>query len=180
MAKQGIGNLSDKITQLINQGQKLFADKNIQKLEKIFENIEKITLHGEALGLRAMDSIDEANKTVVAFRNTMTTLTEQFKVLSADIARELKNANSSLGDIKEVTTPTLKKLMRTVKNFNRVTLRVERTLKRGDYNLKKLFEPVLVDIEIMGNQISDLMKQVEQNPNDLLFKSRKRKKGPGE
>ena len=180
VTKKGIGNLSEKITQLVDQGQKLLTDKNIQMLEKIFDNIERITSHGEALELKAIDSIDEVNRTVVAFRKAMATLTEEFGVLSANITEELKRANSNLGNIKEATTPALKKLMSTVKNFNRVTLRVERTIKRGDYNLKKIFEPVLVDLEIMGSQISDLMQQVERSPNDLLFKSRKTRKGPGE
>jgi phospholipid/cholesterol/gamma-HCH transport system substrate-binding protein len=180
VTKKGIGNLSDKITQLVDQGKKLLTDKNIDKLERIFDNVEKMTIHGETLELKAIDSIDEINKTVVVFRSAMHTLTEEFGALSANITEELKTANSNLGDIKKASTPALKKLMSTVKNFNRVTLRVERSLKRGDYNLKKLFEPVLVDIEIMGNQINDLMQQVERSPNDLLFKSRKTRKGPGE
>jgi len=180
VAKKGLGNFSEKITKLIEQGQKLFTDNNIEKLEKILEHIEKITSHGEALEFKVMDSIDEINRTVVAFRTATSTLTEQFDLFTNTTVEEMKKANSSLGDIKKLTTPVLKKLMRTVKNFNRVTLRVEKTLKRGDYNIKKLFEPVLVDIEIMGNQINDLMQQVERSPNDLLFKSRKTRKGPGE
>ncbi|NKQ41277.1 MAG: MCE family protein [Sulfurovum sp.] len=180
LAKQGIGNLSEKATRLINQSQKLLTDDNIQKLDKILDNIEQITVLGKTLGLEAIDSVKEVNQTAVSFRESMITLTEEFKKLSTNISYELKSANKSLKEIRGVANPALEKLMITVKSFNRVTLRVEKALKRGDYNLKKIFEPVMVDIEIMSDQINDLMQQVERSPNDLLFKSRKPRRGPGE
>jgi phospholipid/cholesterol/gamma-HCH transport system substrate-binding protein len=179
-ATKGIGNLSDKITLLIDQSQKLLTDANIKKLEKILDNIEKATAKGSELEQKIIGSLDEANKTAVEFRNSMNSLTNRFESLSDDISRELKSTTASLSDLKNTASPVLKKLMSTTKNFNRVTLRVEKTLRRGDYNLKKIFEPVLVDIEIMGNQINDLVQQIEKSPNDILFKSRKSRRGPGE
>jgi len=71
-------------------------------------------------------------------------------------------------------------LMETSKNFNRVTLKVENSLGRGDYNLKQIFEPMLIEIRILTNQLTTMSRQLEQNPNELLFKSRKLRRGPGE
>jgi phospholipid/cholesterol/gamma-HCH transport system substrate-binding protein len=70
--------------------------------------------------------------------------------------------------------------METSKNFNRVTLKVEKSIERGDYNLKKIYAPMLVDIEILLNQLNTLSQGLENNPSALLFKSRKSRKGPGE
>jgi len=61
-----------------------------------------------------------------------------------------------------------------------VTLKVERTLDRGDYNIKKIMAPTLVDLEILSAQIGDLVRALEANPSDLLFKSRKSIHAPGE
>ena len=180
VAQKGIGNLSEKITSLVGQSQKLLSDSNIEKFNKMLENLERITSHGEALEIKTMGALDEVNATVAAFRSSMEILTTEFQRLSVDVSEGMKHANSSLESIKDEGKPVLAKLMKTVKNFNRVTLRVERTLRRGDYNLKKIFEPVLVDIEIMGNQISELTRQIQRSPNDMIFKSRKSRRGPGE
>ena len=180
VAQKGIGNLSEKITSLVGQSQKLLSDSNIEKFNKMLENLERITSHGEALEIKTMGALDEVNATVAAFRSSMEILTTEFQRLSVDVSEGMKHANSSLEAIKDEGKPVLAKLMKTVKNFNRVTLRVERTLRRGDYNLKKIFEPVLVDIEIMGNQISELTRQIQRSPNDMIFKSRKSRRGPGE
>ena len=180
VAQKGIGSLSEKITHLVAQSQKLLTDSNIKKFNTMLKNLERITSYGEALEIKTMGALDEVNATVAAFRASMERLTTEFQGLSMDISKGVKRANHSLAAIKDEGKPVLKKLMKTVKNFNRVTLRVERTLRRGDYNLKKIFEPVLVDIEIMGNQISELTRQIQRSPNDMIFKSRKTRRGPGE
>ena len=70
--------------------------------------------------------------------------------------------------------------METSTNFNRATLKFEKSLDRGDYNLNKIFEPILVDIDILINQLNTMSRSIENNPSDLLFKSRKSMRGPGE
>jgi phospholipid/cholesterol/gamma-HCH transport system substrate-binding protein len=94
--------------------------------------------------------------------------------------RDFKQIQQDFSEIKEVTVPTIDKLMETSKNFNRVTLKVENTIDRGDYNLKQIFEPMLIEIRILTNQLTIMSRQLEQNPSELLFKSRKLRKGPGE
>jgi phospholipid/cholesterol/gamma-HCH transport system substrate-binding protein len=68
----------------------------------------------------------------------------------------------------------------TSRDFNRVTLKVEKSLDRGDYNLKKILEPMTVDIQTLSGQIDDVAGGLKESPSDLLFKSRKPNKGPGE
>ncbi len=179
-AKQNIGNLSEQIVKLLNQGEKLLTDKNIKNLEKILVHMENITSRGGEFMAKSIDTISEINATATTFNSSAVRLTDRLVSLSDDITEALDQTNSSLAKIQNSTDPVLKKLMTTVKNFNRVTLRVEKTLKRGDYNLKKIFEPMLVDIELMSNQISEIMKEIDRSPSDMIFKSRKRRKAPGE
>ena len=83
-------------------------------------------------------------------------------------------------EVGDATVPAVKKFMQTTRNFNRVTLKVERSLDRGDYNLKKILEPMLVDIEILSNQVNALAQELGESPSDILFKSRRSRPGPGE
>ena len=46
--------------------------------------------------------------------------------------------------------------------------------------LGERFLPVLVDMQILSSQMSDLATELEESPSDLIFKSRTPLKGPGE
>jgi phospholipid/cholesterol/gamma-HCH transport system substrate-binding protein len=157
-----IGGASGKIEALLVQSQKLLSDDNIETLGEILDNIEKMTSKGEEVEEKVILSLDE-------FRESLASMNRDFKQIQQDFAA-----------IKEVTVPTIDKLMETSKNFNRVTLKVENTINRGDYNLKQIFEPMLIEIRILTNQLTIMSRQLEQSPSELLFKSRSLRKGPGE
>ncbi|MDM5264524.1 MlaD family protein [Sulfurovum sp. XTW-4] len=157
-----IGGASGKIEALLMQSQKLLSDDNIETLGKIFDNIEQMTAKGEKLEDKVIVTLDE-------FRESLASMNRDFKLIQQDFA-----------EIKQVSIPTIDRLMETSKNFNRVTLKVENTIERGDYNLKQIFEPMLIEIRILTNQLNTVSRQLEQNPSDLLFKSRTLRKGPGE
>ena len=157
-----IGGASGKIEALLVQSQKLLSDDNIETLGEILDNIEKMTSKGEEVEEKVILSLDE-------FRESLASMNRDFKQIQHDFAA-----------IKEVTVPTIDKLMETSKNFNRVTLKVENTINRGDYNLKQIFEPMLIEIRILTNQLTIMSRQLEQSPSELLFKSRSLRKGPGE
>ncbi len=157
-----IGGASGKIDALLLQSQKLLSDDNIETLGDILDNIEEMTARGEEVEDKVILSLDE------------------FRVSLASINRDFKQMQQDFTEIKEVTVPTIDKLMETSKNFNRVTLKVENSIDRGDYNFKQIFEPMLIEIRILTNQLTAMSRQLEQNPSELLFKSRKSRRGPGE
>ncbi len=135
----------------------------------MFENTEKFTAKGVEVEEKAIISLDEVDITLREFRASMTKMNDKLTKITKDFT-----------DIKKVSIPTIDKLMETTKNFNRVTLKVEKSLDRGDYNFRKILEPMLVEIEVLSHQINDLAQQLEQSPNDLLFKTRTLRRGPGE
>jgi phospholipid/cholesterol/gamma-HCH transport system substrate-binding protein len=157
-----IGGASGKIEALLAQSQKLLSDDNIETLGEILDNIEKVTAKGEKVEEKVILSLDE------------------FRVSLASLNRDFKQIQQDFAEIKEVTVPTIDKLMETSKNFNRVTLKVENSIDRGDYNLKQIFEPMLIEIRILTNQLTTMSRELEQNPSELLFKSRTLRRGPGE
>ena len=155
----GVGS---KIEDLLEKSQTLLSDQNIETMGNILDNTQKVTARAEELEDKMITALEELNTTLKAFRVSMAQVTTDFSAM------------------KEVTVPTIDKLMETSKNFNRVTLEVEKSIERGDYNLKKIFEPVLIDIDILLAQLNDMSRSIENNPSDLLFKSRETMRGPGE
>ncbi len=160
--KNNIGTLADRLAELVEQANKLLSENNIENFGKILEHTEKFTAMTPGL-------IREANATLV-----------QYKTAVKDLTRNMDSITRSFNGVSEVAVPAVKKFTETARNFNRVTLKVERTLDRGDYNLQKMLEPMLIDIEILSKQLNDLTRELKQSPSDLLFKSRRTRKGPGE
>jgi len=157
-----LNGVGSKIEDLLEKSQKLLSDQNIETMGTILDNTQKVTARAEELEDKMITALEELNTTLKEFRVSMAQVTTDFSTM------------------KEVTVPTIDKLMETSKNFNRVTLEVEKSIERGDYNLKKIFEPMLVDIDILLAQLNDMSRSIENNPSDLLFKSRETMRGPGE
>ncbi len=164
-----VPKMSQKLVYLLEQSEKLFSDHNIETLSHIFENLEKTTLKAQELESEAIRALDE-------FKSAMRNMNAKFTQGTIDFKQMQKDFSA----IKKVTVPTVNKLMQTSRNINRLTLTVEKSLNRGDYNLKKILEPMLIDIQILTGQLNVITKELGESPSDLLFKSRKLRKGPGE
>ena len=164
-----LGGLSEKLENLLAQSEKLLSEHNVETLGNILDNTEKITAKGEALEDKVMVTLVEFSVSMANINTKFTEATIDFKEMQKDFS-----------EIKEVTLPAIDTLRESGKNFNRVAKKVEKSIDRGDYNLKKIFEPMLVDIEILLNQLNDMSRNLGNNPSDLLFKSRKSRRGPGE
>ncbi len=173
---KGIGSLAERITTLVNKGQKILSEKNIKTLGKVFDNSERFTAKAIEVEDKAIQSLEEIDATLREFRASIANINSKF----IDATGDFKMMQKDFEEIKKITIPTISKLMQTSKNFNRATLKFEKSIDRGDYNAKKIFEPMIVDIGILTDQFSDLAKEFEQSPNDIFLKSRKSRRGPGE
>jgi len=171
-----LGGLGDRLEVLLVQSEKLLSDNNIESVGKVLDNVEVVTQKGEAVGDKTITSLEEVDVTLQEFRVSMNNINKKFEKATTDF----KLMQKDFASIKNVSIPTIDKLMQTSKDFRRVTLKVEKSLDRGDYNLKKMLEPVLVEVQILSNQLNSMSRQLGQNPSDLLFKSTKSRKGPGE
>ncbi len=160
--KKDIGTLADRLVRLMEKIQRVLSDENIDHFSHILANTEQLTHKSVTL-------VDEVNATLETYREAANRVNHDLDRLTRAFER-----------ISDESVPAIRKLKQTTSNFNRVTLKVERSLDRGDYSIKKTFEPILVDIEILSDQISALAKELDQSPSDILFKSRRQRKGPGE
>ena len=159
---ENLGSMSEKLEKLLTQSTKLFSDENVDTFSKILNHTETVSKKAVALEDKVMLTLEDFNRSMVTMTLAFTQVTEDFKA------------------IKTASLPTLEKLMETSKNFNRVTLKVEKSLDRGDYSLKKILAPVMVDTQLLLKELRELSRELGQNPSAILFKSRKQRRGPGE
>ncbi len=171
-----LNGVSGKLEKLLAQSEKLLSNEHIESMGNILDNTEKVTKKAVDLEDKALVSLEEVDTTLKEFRVSMDNINSKFTKATTDF----KQMQKDFAQIKGVTIPTVDKLFETSTNFNRATLKFERSLDRGDYNFKKMLEPILVDIQILSNQLNSMSRELGQNPSDVLFKSRESRKGPGE
>jgi len=173
----------EDVGNLLHKMEKLLSNENMKNIENILKNVEHLTSRTDGIEKRVFTSLDNADnalkeiqkllKTIepvlIKSGSNFTTLTKDFHKVSDESITLFKNIQSSTKNINRLS-----------QNMNRLTLKFGKSLKRGDYNMKKIFEPMLVDIGRLTKQLGDISRQIEQNPKDLLFKSRKSRRGPGE
>ena len=175
-AKEGLGSLTEQLNMLLEKSQKLFTSKNLDNIDKILDNTQRVTQKAEVLESKAIVSLDEVNTAISELRRSMKNLNLKFDTATEDF-HQMQN---DFHTISKSTVPAIRKLQQTAKNFNRVTLKVEKGLDRGDYNMKKIFEPLIIDTSLLTTQINAMIREMEESPSDFVFKSRKARKGPGE
>lgn len=158
-----------QLDSVLTQIDKLLSNENIQLTKDILSSTNRTILKYEQVANRAIASLDELNQSMSIIKSRFTDATDDFKIMQKDFA-----------NIKEASIPTINNIMQTSENFNTITTKFGKSLRRGDYNFKKIFEPMLVDIGVLSNQINDLSRELSQSPSSVIFKSRKTLKGPGE
>lgn len=175
-AKKGIGVLTEQLNDLLKKSQLIFTEKNIENIDTILENTKHVTQKAEVLESKAIESLEKMKHTVEDLDESMLVVRERFSEATEDFHR----MQNDFHRISNVTVPAIKKIEQSTRNFNRVTRKVEKGLDRGDYNLKKILQPIIIDTSLLTTQINLLIRQIEASPSDVIFKRRKPRKGPGE
>jgi phospholipid/cholesterol/gamma-HCH transport system substrate-binding protein len=139
-------------------------------ISKLNQEVEKISeLLDRSKKLLSDKNIQNFEKTLEHLEK----ISSRGEELESKAIDSLNKLDGTLGDL----TLSMEK---TSDNLNRVTLKVENSLDRGDYNLRNILEPMTTDLQVLSNQIDELAGELKQSPSDLLFKSRQPVKGPGE
>jgi len=159
---KGIGNLSENVNTVLEQSKKVLTNKNIDNLSSI------------------LDSTNTLVNNAIAVMGEFNTTVQLYKQVAIELNSTLESVNVDFTKVTKATIPTLNSIKKASNNFSTLSLKIESTIKKGDYNLRDIFEPMLIDIGILTEQMSDLARELQSSPNGLLFKSRKTQKGPGE
>jgi len=159
---KGLGNMTEDLEKVLDKANRLLSDKNIEMISSILDNTNQFTA-------KAVGTLDDFNVTMQSYKRSVESLSDN-----------VHTATVNFTHITDNTVPVLEALQKATKDFNRLTLKTEQSLNRGDYNIKEVFEPMLIDIGILTKQLTDLSRELKQSPNSLLFKSRRSRRGPGE
>lgn len=158
----GLGDLSENLNVILERTKKLLTDENIKHFSNTLANLDNITAKADEVEVQILKSLKEFDKRLVEYNSSINEISQDF------------------ADMRNVSIPAINKIYKTADDFDRVTLKMEKSLDRGDYNMKLILDPMLTEISIMSEQMNDMAKELKQSPSDVFFKSRKRRRGPGE
>jgi phospholipid/cholesterol/gamma-HCH transport system substrate-binding protein len=158
--------LSDKLVTVLEKGEKLLSDDNLENFGKILANIDKIAAKGTDVEDKAIAAMNEAESALKEFRVSFKKLSTKFDLLA--------------GDLHDGLVPSINRFKEMADSVESVAKTIEASVNRGDYNMQKIMKPTLIDIRSLSEQMDALTDQLRESPNDLIFKSTTPRKGPGE
>jgi len=168
-----IANLADKLSSASQKLEHLLSEKNIKNIENTIENISEVT-----------EELKTDKTDISALIKEGVLLEKRASLVLQKIDNITNSFDSSFGkDIQK----TLKEFKTTSKEMKILIKNINKTVKRGDYDLKKITKPTLQKLSNMIDEISELsikmedaVEEIKESPSDLLFKKRAIKLGPGE
>jgi len=164
-----LDTLSTKFITTLERGEKLLSDKNLQSFENILVNIDKVSDKALQLEEQSITTLSQSEEAIKEFRVTMKRVSEEFHTLSSNISSNLHDLEPTISAVKKMS-----------KSVDKMIITFEKSVNRGDYNMQKIMTPMMIDIRELSTQIEEVVLQLDQSPNDILFKSTKPRRGPGE
>jgi len=175
-AKDSVTDIASNLSSILKRSEKLLDRENIENISKTLQNLEKITKNAIFLEKSTTVMIANVNKTLNEYKKLALVSKNKIEQISKDFHLVTRDTHKFSNSLK----PVIKKIKVTTNNINRAVVKINKGLNRGDYNLRTIFEPLTIDSRILTNQIGALVRAIKQSPNDIVFKSRKRVRGPGE
>ncbi len=172
--KNSVTNISKNLNESLIKFNKLLDMNNINNFSITLENLKDISFETKNLEKNLTKILKNTNKTILVLNN---------KLEELDIKRVNQlflNFDKNMKLLTKNTIPMLKSIKNSSDSFKIVVKKVNKGLDRGNYNLKAIFEPSVVDLRILTNSITNLVRDIQNSPSDFLFKSREIRKGPGE
>ena len=164
---------------------KLLNENNINNFSKILENSSKFTKRAVELEEKLYNILgNDSNRggingfiaTIYDINDSITTTLSEYRELA-------KKGNVALGRINSRLPKLLKDLDRAFLNISYSAAFLNKTIKRGDYNLRRILSPAVVtlkELAIEYKELGDELKALSKNPAGAIFNSKSIPKGPGE
>jgi phospholipid/cholesterol/gamma-HCH transport system substrate-binding protein len=169
--------LLNKLTQFSQKLNELLSSKNLQNIQEILENSKKIS--NKTLQLE-----DNLNKIISDFNTTnIYEIAKDINSTISEYKKLAKNGNKTLKIVNSKLPSLLNSIQNSAKKLSKTTALIDRTIKRGDYNLKRILKPAIVDLKelsISYIELSNEFKSLLQSPTQSIFNGAYVPKGPGE
>ena len=162
-----------KLVTLLDKGQHLLSDKNIENFSKSLDNLQKLLEKSLVLESQAIETLKKGEDTLVVTQKSIKDFSKDFNTVSSNISIATK-------DIHKEVMPSIDSFTKMSKSIDKMVRTFEKSVIRGDYNMQKIMHPMMIDLQELSIQISQMATEFEDSPNDILFKSTTSRKGPGE
>lgn len=159
-------DLSEKLVVILERGEELLSDENLKNFSALLDNANKVAAKGTDVEEKMITTLDEAESALKEFKTSFAKLSKNFDALAVDLHKEIK--------------PSLKKFDSMTKSIDDLAFEIRKTVNRGDYNMGKIMQPTISDLRTLSEQIDALTRQLRESPSDLLYKSSRPRRGPGE
>ena len=188
-----LANMSNTLPQTLDK-LLIFGDKLDKLLSKEnLDNLSKILNNGVEVTKKAVE-IEGSINSILKDMNASSGSLKQFVNLASDINNSIvttlaeykklaKKGDIALDSVNKKLPKLLKDLDLTLLRVSKTSKTINRTIKRGDYNFKRILRPTIVDLKELSVEYKDLaneLKALAENPAGSIFNGKSRPKGPGE
>jgi phospholipid/cholesterol/gamma-HCH transport system substrate-binding protein len=161
--------LLNKLEKAVDNFDKLLSQHNLRQIQNILDNSAVATRKAAELEERVIALTDDFNSTMQRFDHRAELLTREIQGVTQVLDRELPPVMHNINDASQ--------------NIAEVAKGIDKRLKRGEYDLRRLVRPLQVDIGELSYRYQELaedLKALSRNPSSLLFGGGHLPKGPGE
>lgn len=182
-----LNDITARTSIALNKLSNLLNDKNIENISKIIENIKEVT---DTLK-DSKESIKDAIVNFVKIEKNINALSDSLKSTSKKISSSSDAFKDMSKTIKEAAKQKLDQLVLSINSISReantLIEDVLRSINEGDYNLKEISNPAIVQInqsirelKLLLKEGKEILEELKNSPSDLLYKKQTPKLGPGE
>ncbi|WP_456392141.1 MlaD family protein [Nitratifractor sp.] len=161
--------LLHKLDSAVERFNTLLSEHNQAQLSRILDHTASATAKALVVEDRIIALSDELNTTLRHFDRR----TEDLK----------KGIDRIVVTLDEELPPVMKNIRSAGENISRVARGIDRRLKRGEYDLRKIVRPLEVDLSELSYRYQELaedLKNLSRHPSSLIFGGARPPKGPGE
>jgi phospholipid/cholesterol/gamma-HCH transport system substrate-binding protein len=164
--------LLDTTNSVIQKIDKVISEKNVKHLEAVLENSEKISQNFA----QSLDYFKEQQE-----------IFEQLINQALELEKSVIQAAQSVKAVSESGNSTMLKVAQSADSVKDLAQKVNAKLDEGAFDLSKAAQDVTIplegafkEMELLMRQLRQVIREFEQSPSDLLYKSAPTKPAPGE
>jgi phospholipid/cholesterol/gamma-HCH transport system substrate-binding protein len=166
---QSAPQLLDKLQNTAEGLNRLFSRHNQEQLTKILDNTAEATGKAVAVEERFIALSDEFNRTLNRFDRRSAQLVDSVDGVIRPLRKKLPALLDHVDDAG--------------RNIAQLARGIDRRLKRGEYDLRKMIRPIQIDIKELSYSYQELaedLRNLARHPSSLIFGAGSPPKGPGE
>jgi phospholipid/cholesterol/gamma-HCH transport system substrate-binding protein len=164
------------------------APELLDKLQNTAEGLNRLfNQHNQQRFTQILDNTAEATGKAIAVENRLVALSDEFNRTLAHFDRRSADLVDSVDRVADTLHEKLPVLMDHIdeagRNIAGLAKGIDRRLKRGEYDLRKMIRPIQIDVKELSYSYQELaedLKSLTRHPSSLIFGGGTPPKGPGE